>query len=253
MSKSYSKLSATIFFLIFFQFITAPVFAIEWERITGAATDIGVGPDGSVWIVGTKKISGGYEIYRWTGDAWEKKPGGAVRVGVGSAGHVWVINNRHQIYRWAGNDWQLIPGGATDIGVGSDGSVWVVSTNKTLDGFEIYQWMGTAWTKRSGGAVGIGVGSADNVWAVNNKDEIYHWVGQNWYRMPGSAKDIGVGSDGSIWIVGTKMSDNGSSYNTLWWGKNGWEEQSKFGTRISVGNTDRIWTIDSDGGIWKLK
>ncbi len=180
-----------------------------------------------------------------------EKPGGAVRVGVGSAGHVWVINNRHQIYRWAGNDWQLIPGGATDIGVGSDGSVWVVSTNKTLDGFEIYQWMGTAWTKRSGGAVGIGVGSADNVWAVNNKDEIYHWVGQNWYRMPGSAKDIGVGSDGSIWIVGTKMSDNGSSYNTLWWGEKwlgrtvqvrysyfGWEYRSDLDDRLGWWNLE---------------
>ena len=122
MSKSFSKLSATILFLVFLQFTTtAPAFAIEWERITGAATDIGVGSDGSAWIVGTKKISGGYEIYRWTGGAWEQKPGGAVRVGVGSAEHVWVINNQHQIYRWAGTDWQLIPGGAKDIGVGSEG------------------------------------------------------------------------------------------------------------------------------------
>lgn len=251
----YSKIPGVVLISLVFQLIIASsAGAAEWQQIQGNAQDIGVGADGSVWIVGTDKNKDGFSIFRWTGIGWEKTPGEVVNISVGSIDHVWVLNKKNQIYRRTGNKWQQIPGSARDIGVGSDGSVWVVSTDKTSGGYTIYQWNGIAWTKMPGGAVRIAVGSVDNVWVVTENEEIFHWVGNSWYRMPGSAKDIGVGADGSVWIIGTKVAKKGFGNNILTWAKNGWEEQSLLsGTRISIGNSDHIWMTDSRNNIWQLK
>ena len=36
----------------------------NWQPLSGTARDIGVGADGSVWIVGTAPVAGGFKIYR---------------------------------------------------------------------------------------------------------------------------------------------------------------------------------------------
>jgi hypothetical protein len=57
-----------------------------------------VGANGSVWVVGTNRVVGGYGIYHWNGRGWTPMPGGAVAISVGSAGRPWVINSAHHIY-----------------------------------------------------------------------------------------------------------------------------------------------------------
>jgi hypothetical protein len=57
-----------------------------------------VGADGSLWVIGTNPVPGGYGLYRWTGTAWAGIPGGAVDITVGPVGRPWVINSSHQIY-----------------------------------------------------------------------------------------------------------------------------------------------------------
>jgi hypothetical protein len=52
----------------------------RWIRLPGKAKDIGVGADGSVWIIGTNRVGGGFGIWAWTGTAWQAVPGGAVAV-----------------------------------------------------------------------------------------------------------------------------------------------------------------------------
>ena len=82
----------------------------EWEQIDGEATDIGVGADGSVWVIGGSKtkINGGYGIYRLMD--WEQieKDGGAVQISVDNRGAPWVLNSEEYIYVWKSFNWKSI-------------------------------------------------------------------------------------------------------------------------------------------------
>ena len=66
--------------------------------LPGAATDIAVGANGSVWVVGTNAVPGGHGIYHWTGRAWAAVPGGAVTIAVDPHGNPWVTNAADKIY-----------------------------------------------------------------------------------------------------------------------------------------------------------
>lgn len=56
----------------------------NWKRMPGSAADIGAGPDGAVWIIGTNPVPGGFGIYKWNGSNWDPQPGGAVQITVGT-------------------------------------------------------------------------------------------------------------------------------------------------------------------------
>ncbi len=71
----------------------------SWERLPGAAKDIGIGADGSVWVIGTNGTGGGYGIYKWQVSGWSKIDGGAVQISVDNNGISWVVNSGDQIYR----------------------------------------------------------------------------------------------------------------------------------------------------------
>ncbi len=70
------------------------------HRVPGSAIDIADG-----WVLGAKRESGGYAIYRWNGRNWDQAPGGAVQIG-GSYRNPWVVNNRGQRFSWNGYDWE---------------------------------------------------------------------------------------------------------------------------------------------------
>jgi hypothetical protein len=147
----------------------APFFTLR----PGLGVDVGVGSNGSVWVVGTNPVPGGYGIYRWTGSGWSSVPGGALRIAVDPSGNPWVVNSVGQIYHWSGNNWSLFPRSAVDIGIGANGSVWVVGTNPVPGGYGIYRWTSSGWVTVLGGAVGISVGPSGNPWVVNSADHIY--------------------------------------------------------------------------------
>ena len=65
--------------------------------VTGLARDVGIGANGAVWIIGTNKVPGGYDIYRWTGSAWQNIPGGGVRIDVDPQGNPWIVQDAGQI------------------------------------------------------------------------------------------------------------------------------------------------------------
>jgi hypothetical protein len=70
----------------------------SWEQLFGAAKDIGIGANGSVWIIGTNPVNGGYGIYRWDGKNWEGVDGGAVQISVDKDGIQWVVDSLNNIY-----------------------------------------------------------------------------------------------------------------------------------------------------------
>jgi len=72
----------------------------SWRMVGGKAKDIGIGGDGSVFIIGTNPCGGGYGIWKWNGSGWNEIGGGAVCISVDESGNPWVINSGDQIFRW---------------------------------------------------------------------------------------------------------------------------------------------------------
>jgi hypothetical protein len=146
---------------------------ISFRLQPGAATDISQGADGSLWVIGTNPVAGGYGIYEWTGSGWAPVRGGAVAIAVAPDGTPAVINSAHQIFEWTGSGWALGPGSARDIAVGADGSGWVIGTNATPGGYGIYRWNGSGWSPIAGGAVDIAAGPVGRPWVINSNHQIF--------------------------------------------------------------------------------
>lgn len=134
------------------------------------ARDIGVGTDGSVWVIGTTAEPGGHSIYRSqdNGASWEKVPGAARRIAVDPRGQAWVVNDQNYIFRFDGSRFIQVAGSAIDVGTSGDGDVWIVGSDSS-----IHRWSGTEWTRRSGGARDVSGGPNGVMWVVNHHDEIY--------------------------------------------------------------------------------
>jgi hypothetical protein len=146
-----------------------------WEQLSGTAKDIGIGANGSVWIVGTEPRFGGYAIYRWDGRNWELvSDDGAVRIDVDPQGNPWIVNDNGSIYRRVGDRWEQLFGAAKDIGIGGEGSVWIVATNPVIGGYGILRWDGRNWGGFSDdGALQISVDKDGIPWIVNSSNHIY--------------------------------------------------------------------------------
>lgn len=148
-----------------------------WVRLPGAAHDIGVGADGSVWVVGVEPRRGGYEIFTLGSRGWIRVGGSGVRIDVDPEGRPWVINHDDEIYRLEAGLWRRIPGKAKDIGIGADGSVWVIGVDTRSGGYGIYRFNGTGWDKVPGSARQISVGPDGAPWVVNRDGDIYRSIG----------------------------------------------------------------------------
>jgi hypothetical protein len=71
----------------------------RWIKRPGYARDIGIGADGSVWVIGTTSGSGGHGIYRWNGSDWSRVHGSARQISVDPDGYPWVLGSGGEIYR----------------------------------------------------------------------------------------------------------------------------------------------------------
>jgi len=156
--------------------IGSPVYAplnVAYKQLPGVvASDIGVGPDGAVWVTGTNQ-----GIYQLSGTSWTQTDGAAVRIAIGPDGTPWVVNSGGGVYHRVNNAWQLLsatvtgtasPLVAADIGVGADGTVWVTGTNQS-----IYQLSGTNWAQASGGATEVTVQNSGVFYVANAAGAVY--------------------------------------------------------------------------------
>ena len=106
----------------------------SFELMPGLPSDIGIGEDGSVWIIGTNPIGNEYDISYWNGSGWTAVPGGAVRIDVGPDGNPWIVQSTGVIFEYVNGTWEMRPGLASDISIGGNGDVWIVGTNAVAGG-----------------------------------------------------------------------------------------------------------------------
>ncbi len=127
---------------------------------TGFAQDIGVGADGTVWVITTEKQNGpGGYVTAWldqTTKKWTKLtlPAAATRIAVGPEGTAWTVNSEGEVWtlhKPGGGELYSKTGFAQDIGVASNGRVWVITTEKQNGpGGYVTAWLDQTtkkWTK----------------------------------------------------------------------------------------------------------
>jgi hypothetical protein len=238
--KKIAMLLAVLFFL-------SASLSAQWQSVGGQARDVGVGANGTVWVIGWTAVPGGYNIARWNGNFWENIPGGAVRIDVDPNGNAWVVNDAGFIFRWNGQTWQNIGGQARDVGIGADGTVWVIGWTAVPGGYNIARWNGNIWEDIPGGAVRIDVDPNGRAWAVNDAGLIFRYNGRGWDGIGGQGRDISISADGTPWLVGWVETAGG--YYIYRWSGSSWQDIPGGLTSISAGR-NTVWGVNDAGLIF---
>lgn len=231
------------------------------SQIPGTGTDIGIGADSSVFVIGTQVTSstGGYSISKLVGNKLVKLPDcAAIRVAVSPQGVPWVVNKSNLIYRYNGTTWDVMPGTATDIGIGADGSIFIIGTQDVspTGGFDILKWNGSNWGILPNCAgTRIAVGPNGIPWVVNKSNIVYQNIGTElWDPVPGvSGNDIGIGADGSVYVTGADNGTSGYKPPLYKFTSGAWQAvPNAFGTSVSVSPKGKPWWTDKSNNIFKL-
>ena len=235
----------------------------DWIRIPGDARDIGVGADGTVWVLGANVYGDDFGFFEnvfdngidhdfglWVLDefGWLEYPGSGIRLDVDPEGYPWVVNSDHEIWRLTPFGWDRLPGRAHDIGIGADGSVWVLGATERQGGYEIFRLTGFGWQKVHGTGVRIDVDPHGVPWVINHDDQIFRLVHGTWQQLPGLAKDIGIGADGSVWVIGSDRREGG--YGIYYWDGHDWVKSRGSARQVSVGPDGNPWVVNRDGEIY---
>lgn len=139
----------------------------------GTAQDIGVGGDGSVWILGTGTDGA---LKKWNGSSWEtKRTSAGKRLAVRYNGDVWVVTSSGDVYVYSsGGSWTQITGvKAIDVGVSSASnrdSFWATDTSGNVK-----KWCGGSTWLTASGQTGTSMCVDDRgfPWIVNSNGNIY--------------------------------------------------------------------------------
>lgn len=224
-------------------------------------TDVGVGADGSVFVIGADSASatGGHSIYRVVNGQLHKLPDcAAIRIAVSPQGVPWVVNKSHLIFRYNGTTiWDQMPGTATDIGIGADGSVFTVGTQDVspTGGYNIMKWNGSGWdTMPDCAGVHIAVGPNGIPWVVNRSHLVFRYGGTYlWDTLYGvNANDVGIGANGSVFVTGADSTAAGYNPPIYQYSGTAWSQLPGIsGVSISVDPQGKIWYIDKSGILHK--
>ena len=237
---------------------TAAAIEMFWEPLPGKAKDIGVGADGSVWIVGSGITNG--DVYQWNGSNWKLIGGSGVLIAVGPAGDPWVVDMGANLYHRINNQWVLITqtGSATGIGVGADGTVLVPGGKSCFCGpvFDqsLFQYSPvTGFTELPGGGHGAVIEpDGRGWWVLDSNGRIFRWQGGPEYeQIPGHARDLSRSANGDIWIIGGGAFETGNDRIFRWNGVQFEEASTGQARQISVAPDGTPWVVNGSGSIFR--
>ncbi|MGO4879747.1 MAG: hypothetical protein ACLP59_02860 [Bryobacteraceae bacterium] len=236
---------------------------------------IAAGPNGTAWVLGTAKTSGGdYYVYQWKNSKWVRASVGAgTQIAVGIDGYPWVLTHTGAIYYWNGTTFVLAPSGgcATSIGVGPGygssqfpyGVPWIIGCNgsSTTDG-TIYEYTGDGWSVWPGGANRIAVSPQGEPVVITTYGSVwYQNINGAFVETPAAcANSVAAGSDSDplsapfadVWV--TFCGDVNSQGAKIFQLQNGtaWVRIPGVASQISVApDTGVAWVVTLTGEIFK--
>jgi hypothetical protein len=148
----------------------------KWDLMPGRASDIGIGGDGSVWVVGNASAD---SLYKFNGSSWDLLPSGAgPRVAVDNSGAPWVIGTDNRgVWRYNGQSWTVLPQGdfttVTDLGIGAEGSVWITGTDaQSAPG--VWRWnTANGWQRYRGSGIAVSVDGSGSPLVANGSSYLF--------------------------------------------------------------------------------
>lgn len=217
-----------------------------WVKVDGAARDVAIGSDGTVYAIGVTRVGGGYEIFKRakTANRWTKLSGAATRIAVFGT-QAWVLNDKGMIFAQSGNGWKKVQGpAAQDIGASAKG-VWIIGVDR-----KILQRVGNGWKTVPGTAERIDIDSNGRPWVVNKQGNIFvHDNSQKWQKLPGAAVDVAADIPGAARVVGSDgkvYAFNGKTLN--------WDPISQDKDSLIIGAGDgQVWRLTKANDIYRLQ
>ncbi len=169
-----------------------------YSIVPGAATDIAVGANNTVWVIGTGAEAGGYGIYKLVNGSWSKIAGSALRVAVDPNGNAYVINKFDNLFLSTSSGWNYISTATgKDVAVSAGGTVFVMQTTKIL----FKKPSDTTWATidAPSGKTLLRISADLNAYpyVVTSDYKLYQFNGTYWYEIPTppqGALDVGVGT-----------------------------------------------------------
>ena len=151
----------------------------NFVQLPGGASDIGIGADGSVYVVGGTPANGNFnnKIYKWTGSSWSETTGAGMIVAVDKWGVAWALTAEGQMYSLSPS--VLGPpafgGGfkAMHFAIGADGKGGVAVAWANPGDGNVYRWEGKSWTPLSRNAVRVAVAPDGGPWFVNAQGSVF--------------------------------------------------------------------------------
>jgi hypothetical protein len=227
---------------------SANVVRTSWRKLTGMAWEIGVGANGTAWVLGTKEGGvGGYEVYRYNGADWIRMPGNASRISVDGPGNAWVTTKNREIYRWADGRFVRLPGSAQDVAVNANGQAWMVGTNRVSGGYGVFRWNGTGWSEMPGGAHSLAVDPDGNAWIVDAAKSVFRWDGSSFKSVPGQIQNLGIASNGAVYGIDAR-------WNLVRWDGSTWAPVvgAPRAYRVAADGYGYPWVVTLDKEIYRL-
>lgn len=231
-----------------------------WRPVgTPKAVDVGVGGDGTVFIV---LASGGLmrrDARLGSFLAVEGAPPKLLRVDVDDQGFPWVVQADGGVHRFTGRSWTHLPGALADLTVGADETAFGVSRDRQL-----LRWHRTnsRWTPIAARATVAAIGPDGGPWMATPDGEIYAQQPDppalrvarddpqaqvftqvlGWRKVRGSAQSLGISSRGQVIALGAD--------GEIWqWKGRDWTRLSGKLQRVALAADGRPWGIAEDGKI----
>lgn len=221
----------------------------EFVLVSGiAATDIGIGADGSVFAVDNE---GRFKRFNQRAGVFFDFPGQIRAIAVDREGNPWGVTPSGDVFRHNGRDWRQLTGAfetARDIAVNSRDAAFITDVNDRVFRFDVETNRFVLYPGLNGAR--IAVDPAGRPWTVDSDGAVFRCDGEvGCSRTPApKSADIGIGPDGSIFLASAR--NDLSRYNP--------SEQkfvflSRIGTGITVvevGPRGRPWVIDVNNRVF---
>lgn len=217
---------------------------LEWQKVRGNAQDVGISPNGSVYIV-----SRAGRVWRWgsvLGEEWKTMPGhGFTRIDAGQSNKPWVITDEGQVRYYNGLWWETRGEGFVDIGAGPKGQVFALGVDGDVAKWNAMEKQFDTMSIKRG--VRIDVDKDGHPWVVGENGAVFAYDGEAWSEHSGTATDISIGPKGNVFAsLANGTLGRWSGVDRLWEPVKGVVDA----TAVSVGPGGKPWALTDKGKIY---